>query len=898
MSRGTSVPRYVTLPYIHKSVTFTKRKSCSRSFECITGEVSTKCNYKINLCAVYRPPDLSKAIFIKELGDLISTCPKNLNYVMLGDINIDLKKSNTFVTQYLDCLYGEGLECGITQYTRVEKKQNIITKSCIDHIFVRNVNNNTVRTCVINNALADHYITGFKIVDNMPKTPCNNYKFITKLDSSKIETELTKVDWNIPLMYENPNDIVNYIIKKFDEVYENSKISVKIKLGKRYEAPWLSDRITYMCKKRDELLSIWKKDETNLSNRILYNLYRNKTNKHINNVKNNYYKKEICKNFNNCKKMWQIINKLSGKITDSIDDLLIKTFKNNIPILVEDFACEFRNNVKKICTYCDILLLDSKTYNNSPDLSMRIKMASNDVIYSIITHMNDKKSPGCDGIRVKDIKSIKSNITPVITHLINTCIKTSLFPDSQKLGIIRPIYKKGIRSDVNNYRPITILPCIDKIIERYLGNEINKFLIHNSQINKNQHGFQKKRSTTQLLSKFTNEVSECMNNREHVLAVFIDFSKAFDTINYETLFLKLQQNGIQGPLLNLFKNYHTNRFTTVKIAGEYSTRYPTEMGAAQGSITGPLEYILYVNDMCNIFSEGSVYQFADDTCLLVANKDVIKAQEQMQHNYNILCKWAHDVGLVINSQKTKLLHIHSPYLKSPYTPLIKSHTHQCFHVNHINCICDSLELTRQHMYLGLIIDEHLNWRPHIDHVCNKLRAFLSKICILKYKIPFNVLRLMYLSLAESIISYGISSYGRTYKTYLDNIYRLQIRILKHIVPKSARKNHIKIESDLFNYCKILNVFNLFKMSIICEGCDKMDSLVRRERPKQLRYLSYLSTYNLPRYMNVYGSRTWEYLLPMILNELPTDTLESLLINRNKCKTIMKQYFLSNCNCNT
>lgn len=157
---------------------------------------------------------------------------------------------------------------------------------------------------------------------------------------------------------------------------------------------------------------------------------------------------------------------------------------------------------------------------------------------------------------------------------------------------------------------------------------------------------------------------------------------------------------------------------------------------------------------------------------------------------------------------------------------------------------------------------------------------------------------MYLSLAESIISYGISSYGRTYKTYLDNIYRLQIRILKHIVPKSARKNHIKIESDLFNYCKILNVFNLFKMSIICEGCDKMDSLVRRERPKQLRYLSYLSTYNLPRYMNVYGSRTWEYLLPMILNELPTDTLESLLINRNKCKTIMKQYFLSNCNCNT
>ncbi|KAG7299374.1 hypothetical protein JYU34_016314 [Plutella xylostella] len=518
----------------------------------------------------------------------------------------------------------------------------------------------------------------------------------------------------------------------------------------------MTNKISYMCSQRNKLLKIWKEDESILKNRLLYNIYRNKTNKYINKVKNNYYKKEIDKNFKNPKKQWEIINKLCGKVIKSIDEIIINSFKNIDTLnLVNNFAIEFQNNVKKICCYCDKPLLNAQSYSNQPDITMRLKKANNDIIFSIIRHMNDKKSPGIDGIRMKDLKCINSQITPLITHLINSCIVYSQFPDKLKVGCIRPVYKKGAKNEINNYRPITILPCIEKIIERYLGNELNKFIITNQIINKKQFGFQKHKNTSQLLSQFTNEINQHMNDRCHVLAIFIDFSKAFETLNYTTLFSKLQQNGIQGPFLDLLKNYHTNRFTVVNINGAYSQKIPTEEGVAQGSITGPTEYLLYVNDMSNIFTEGTVYQFADDTCLITAHKDISIAQIQLQHNYNQLCKWAHDVGLIINAQKTKLLHIHSPHLHTTFTPHISSHTHQCFHSDSYNatCNCDRLELVKQHTYLGLIIDKNFSWKPHIEHLSNKLRALMSRLQILKFKLPFNILRTLYLSLADSIISY-------------------------------------------------------------------------------------------------------------------------------------------------
>lgn len=887
--------------YIHKSINFTRCLTKTLSFECLFGVIETRYNFHISLCAVYRPPDLNKAVFISELSRVISKSQPKSSLVLLGDMNIDLKCNLPIVAQYLDSLCELGLERGISQYTRVESKGDIITKSCIDHIFVRAVDCSEVHTAVISSALADHYITGSALVDRSHINNAPKYKCINRLDNDKVKEKLSKIDWSMALQFDNPNDILNFILYSFNDIYDSCRIKVKIKLGKRQTCEWKSDRIVYMCKKRDELYKIWQRDESNMANRLLYNKYRNKTNKHINIVQNNYIMKKVSENFRNPKKMWEIINTLCGKICNSIDDIITKHFKKDLNSITNTFAYDFRENVKKICTYCAVPLTHSNTYNSSTSVSMRLKKATKDVIYSIIKHLNDKKSPGIDQIRAKDLKLINTEITPVITHLINACIATSSYPDQLKIGIVRPIYKKGSHTDTNNYRPITILSCIDKIVERYLGNEIEKFLSSNSIINNKQYGFQKNRNTSQLLSKFCNEVNKHLNNRVHVLVAFIDFSKAFDTLNYNTLYSKLQDNGIRGPLLQWFKNYHTSRSTAVCINGVLSDKIPTEEGTAQGSILGPTEYLLYVNNMCSIFPEGSVYQFADDTCIITSHKELNEAQFSMQRNFDILCKWAHDVGLVINAGKTKIMHIHSPYLKSTWKPTITAHEHKCLHSKHqtsssrLLCNCETLEEVNKHTYLGLIIDNRFNWHPHIEHVCNKLRAINSKLSILKFKLPYKILRMLYLSLADSVISYGLSTYGRSYKTYLENIHKLQLSILKTITPKNINKQYKDDYTNLFLHCKVINVFDKIKMAIITEEYNNINTLAKTSRPCHLRALSYLPTFRLPGYTNEYGRRTWEYMLPNVLNNLPSKLQKDICensINIKTCKKVLKKHYLS------
>jgi hypothetical protein len=884
--------------YVHNSAHFYRKTVDTKSFECITGEIVTYQGMKSNLIITYRPPQLNKSTFIRELSQLVQQYQPRSTCVLLGDMNIDLKSCSPAVTDYLNKLSETGLESGINQYTRIEKRGEAISKSCIDHIFVRSSNCSEVYTAVINNALADHLITGCVITSDAADRHNNHqFQFVNKLNNAKVHNELKKTNWNIALAYNNPNDILNFITKKFLQIYDRCTYLTKIKLNKRSTCKWINTKITNMSKKRFELYNIWRKDENNKLKRLLYNKYRNKTNKVIENTRNKYIKNEICINFRNPRKVWDIINRISGRIGKCIDSIIMKHFKTNVKKLTNVFANEFKKNVKNISVQCRTPLLNPKLYCNTPHLTMRLKWADHHTVFNIIKKLNDNKSPGADRIRASDLKYIITEITPLITHLINACIRTSSYPDGLKVGIIRPIHKKGSYTDYNNYRPITILPCIDKIVERYIGTELNKFLNNNKIINANQYGFQRNRSTTQLLTKFTNEVNDYLNERKHVITTFIDFSKAFDCLNYYTLYSKLQQNGIQGPLLQWFQDYHNNRHTVVKIAGARSEPLRTEEGTAQGSIAGPTEYLIYVNDMCNIFSSGSVYQFADDTCLVTSHRDLLEAQNAMQNNFDQLCKWAHDVGLVINSKKTKVVHIRSPYTKEPRAPTIIAHDHHCLHNPNRNCKCEALELVPQHMYLGLIIDNTFNWKPHVDHVCSKLRCILANIAILKYKLPYNILRMLYLSLADSIICYGITSYGRTYKTYLTQIYKLQLTLLKTIVPNTVKINYRDNKKGLFKHCKVINVFNRFCLSLLTEECATLPSLEKKTRPNKLRTLDYLPPYLLPRNNNTYGNRTTHFLLPSILNNLPKNLLQDLtdtrtIISHNKCKKLLKSYYLN------
>lgn len=249
---------------------------------------------------------------------------------------------------------------------------------------------------------------------------------------------------------------------------------------------------------------------------------------------------------------------------------------------------------------------------------------------------------------------IGKEISVAIANLINHSIQEELYPKGLKKGTIRPVYKKGKREEYANYRPITLLPSIDKIVEKYIAEQVHNFFKKTGAIYHNQFGFQKGKGTTDLLLKFTDEINGHLNDRKSVLVLFIGLSRAFDTLNHNKLIEKLDDCCIRGPLLSWCKDYLRNRSFSVRIDNAFSDTKTVLHGTAQGSVLGPLYFLAYVNDMNSCITYSTCYQFADDTCLVIAENDLLVAYKRLQSDFDNLAKWCHDAGLVLNRDKTKL----------------------------------------------------------------------------------------------------------------------------------------------------------------------------------------------------------------------------------------------------
>ncbi|CAK1585022.1 unnamed protein product [Parnassius mnemosyne] len=861
----------------------------TKHFENLLLTITTNSNYITNICAVYRPPSSSKNLFIDELLNLIDNYSCDTDLYLLGDINIDLKLDNPAKHKYNNMLHSLGLLCGITAYTRIELSNGRLSKSCIDHIYARS-RTQDLYTAAIGTTLADHRAVIIACVG--PRTQAvPTYKIC--LNNKKLNSLLEEIDWTPTYDMTCPLNIYNYIYTKFTECYKKSEYSIKINTKiTRINNDWINNKIIKACEYRDNLFFQWIKNTNNMILKLKYNKARNNANALIQKTKNKNTKSEIISNKNNTKNLWSILNRLTGRIKSSIDDGLERSFGNNnnsSKDVANKFAVTFNNSVKQIISKCPEPLLDKKTYAVSANVSMRFRSAEPKSITKILKSLNSNKAPGVDRIRAIDVKKMCDKISLTIAKLINACILTGKYPKLLKTGIVRPIHKKGSQVDYLNYRPITILPTINKVVEKYVGTQIQHFYANNSILTCNQYGFQPHKSTTQLLSTFTDSIYNHLDKKEHILVVFVDYSRAFDTLRHDKLLQSLNDSGVRGNLLTWCENYLHDRSYQVRISNVDSFSVLVTEGTAQGSVLGPLHYLTYVNNLSNAIKQCELYQFADDTCLVATGRNIEDALTRLQSDFDILVKWSHDVGLVLNSNKTKLIYISSSKNRSTFRLKLIAHNHQCLHLkqsNNTQCNCDTIEQVSKYTYLGLVIDDRLNWKEHINHVSDKLRVILAKFSIIKSKIPYKTLLLLYKSLAESIISYGLSSYGRTSKTHLDNIFSLQLRILKKIVPIKI-KDTFKDYRKLFAFCKILPIHEKVELTLLSqyyftENLQKLHKNYSIRRQDNLRL-------QLPSYNNLYGKKRLNYIIPYLINIIPNPIKEK--ITYKNLKNILKQYFL-------
>ena len=388
-------------------------------------------------------------------------------------------------------------------------------------------------------------------------------------------------------------------------------------------------------------------------------------------------------------------------------------------------------------------------------------------ILNIVSDMKSKSSCGFDLVTPTILKYTIDSIIKPLTYLMNLSLLSGIFPQKMKIAKVIPIFKSQEKSQFSNYRPISLLPIFSKILEKLVHNRLydfcNKFYLKTP----SQYGFRKNFSTEHAVIEFQNKIIVCLKNKTYAVGIFMDLSKAFDLISHEILIKKLYNYGIRGICLKWFESYLYQRSQYVYINEHSSSKRFISCGIPQGSILGPLIFLIYINDICNCSLSSNFIMYADDTNIIISDKNLIQLENTINDELIKVNNWLKANKLLLNVNKTKYM---------LFIPNINKKNSNQGAIN-LNIIINNVSIDRvdTHKFLGIFVDEELNWKTHVDKIATQISRTIGIMYKLKHFIPIKVLRLIYLSLIQSHLMYGISVWRSVDSSNCNRLITLQKR---------------------------------------------------------------------------------------------------------------------------
>ena len=528
-----------------------------------------------------------------------------------------------------------------------------------------------------------------------------------------------------------------------------------------------------------------------------FTVYKNKLTKIIRHAKEIYYQNLFESNKGNLTKTWQIINDIIGSQTNKGPNLSfcinnnIITDKNEIADALNNYFTTIGPNLaRKIPDYPSTTFdLRSKIFNPN---SIFLSPTTVSEIIKVINQLPKKAAPGIDNIPVSVLQQNCSSIASPLAHIVNLSFAHGIFPDHLKLARVTPVFKSDDPMNVSNYRPISVLNAISKIFERIMHNKLSHFLDKHKLLSDSQFGFRKNYSTYMATLDLLNYVTTGLDNNESTMGVFVDLSKAFDTVDHSILSRKLTHYGIRGIAHDWFVSYLSNRKQLVCINNCSSTFKDISCGVPQGSILGPLLFLIYINDLPLFFNKLKFVLFADDTSILFRTTDPTFHVSIVNAELSRVCHWFKANKLSLNVKKTHFMLFQSCRKKAPDLSI-------CIDGSIINQ-SDSVK------FLGLLIDPQLTWKHHIDLLCNKISKTIGVLYKIKHLVPRRVLISLYNSLILPNLSYCNVAWGNTFQSYLNRLYILQKRVVRLITSSHYRAS----TAVLFKELNILIVFDIYE----------------------------------------------------------------------------------------
>ena len=776
--------------------------------------------------------------------------------------------------------------------TRVTKS----SATLIDHILTNSLHSN-ITPGVVRYDISDRFPI-YAIFSNFPKKQTSKIYYRRDFRNYDNENLANNVESSLSIFFFNSDCITPSNYDKTFETFiaiiktEIDKLAPVTKLSRRKSKlalkPWIAKGVWVSIKKKQKL---YKKAYPNGSplDIFIYKKYSNC----LTRVKKAAKRMHYIKQFENCKydqlKTWKIIRELvyTSKLKKN-DSFALLNVNNReiddayaISEAFNEFFCSVADKIQQTSTN-PVSEFHYKTFLTSPILpSIYLDPPTPRETYNIIVNLKTKKSTGADEISSFFVRKLASVLSPYLCFLFTFAFEFGIFPNCLKIARVVPIHKAGSKKEVTNYRPISLLTCFSKILEKLIQNRLLKFCHKNNIFYNRQFGFRKNHSTIQAINDIVSQCYDNLNCKKDTCLILLDIRKAFDTVNHNILLSKLNHYGIRGVANDLLHSYLSNRTQFVDISDSISSTRLVANGVPQGSILGPILFLIFINDLANAL-KTSPQLFADDTCLLISDTSLEGLERLCNSELLLVCERMTSNRLALNPYKTQALLISHRKINSKTFSLA---------INNI-----PINITPTAKYLGIEIDSSLSFTNQINKIEAKISTALGILFRLQHFAPKQIVISIYYSLVYPHLCYGIIVWGSTSNYLLNRLQVLQKKCLR-VIKGWQFKQKIKPLYEKYDFLNI-NQIHFFKVAkimyysvhrlqpAIFDDYFKFVSSVSRHR---LRSVNDDKLY-LPFFKNKSGQNSIKFKGVKIWNSLPKNIRTLPLVKFKKsCHQYAKNY---------